>query len=165
MYKVGVYAVTPFTNKSKKELDSPKGYAKEVGNAATGALFGATTGGVVGAGVGLVAGNVPGALVGAGAGALFGGISGAVKSIRSGEEEAGAKKSGDGKFFGRAATTIGTAGLGALVGGAIGHRLGGTKGSKAGIMAGGLIGGVAGDTLARSRQRKDDSYRYLAQYR
>ena len=120
MKKVALFATAPFKVKDEKELKSSKGHFKELANAS----IGGTVGAAAGAGAGGVLGSFVGATgLGAVAGGIAGGVSGAKKSINKTERQAGAKPSGYGKFFGRAAASTGMAapGLAVLGLGAIGY--------------------------------------------
>ena len=116
--KLGFMAVTPFKVKNKKELKSPKGFAKETANATIGYLAGGLAGGVIPAGLYLAAKRVSPMRMRAGftgneahfinsgkafgmamIGGGLGGVTGGVRSLRKTEREAGVKPSGLGKFL------------------------------------------------------------------
>lgn len=125
--KLAFFAVTPFDVANQQELESGKGYFKEMGNRLAGGVTGAMVGG---APLGLLGGALQANRPGGGAGkatiaaailaALAGAYTGDVRSLRQTEREAGVKPTGVGKYLGRAVgSTVGSAvvpGVGGLLG-------------------------------------------------
>tara|TARA_Y100000310_G_scaffold324664_1_gene386843 strand:- start:305 stop:733 length:429 start_codon:yes stop_codon:yes gene_type:complete len=109
LQKRAYFTVTPFNVRTKEEIESGTGYAKEYGNRMLSSILGGVTGGLAGGAVGaLLGGSAIGPL--ATLGAIAGGVTSDYRALKKTEEAAHVRPQGVGPYvFRTAGASLGSA--------------------------------------------------------